>query len=200
MNRIIAMMFLMLASTAAFTQEEPDHAIHEELRAVLQGMQQAINDERYSDLEPFFHENLRVTTINQEIISERSEITKYFDRWFGEGGYLASLEISLTADNLTELYGDKSFGIARGSGLEKYVLSDGRDFDMITRWTATLVKDTDGEWRILALHIGTNFLDNPILSVAESALKESAVIGALAGLILGWLITFFYMRRKKAAT
>ena len=162
-------------------------------------MQQAINDRRYSDLEPYFHENLRVTTINQEIISQRSEITEYFERWFGEGGYLDTLEISLTADDTTELYGDNSYGIVRGTGLEKYVLADGRDFDMITRWTATVVKDTDERWRILALHIGTNFLDNPILAVAESSLKTSAASGLVAGLVVGWLITFLLMRRRKAA-
>ena len=61
-----------------------------------------------------------------------------------------------------------------------------------------MIKDTDGQWRILALHIGTNFLDNPILSVAESALKTFTVGGALVGLLLGWLITFFYLRRRKA--
>ncbi len=198
MNKFILTLFLVLASMAALPAEEADHAIHEELRALLQGIQQAINAEKYSELEPYFHENLRVTTINQEVISERSEITDYFESWFGDSGYLASLEISLTADDTTELYGDKSFGIVRGTGNEKYVLSDGRAFDMSTRWTATVIKDTDGQWRILALHIGTNFLDNPLLSVAESALMTFALGGALAGLVLGWLITFFYMRRRKA--
>lgn len=197
MNKIIVALCLILGGTAAYSAEEADHAIHEELRALLQGMQQAINAKRYSDLEPYFHENLRVTTINQEVISERSEITNYFERWFGEGGYLASLEISLTADDTTELYGDKTYGIVRGTGNEKYVLADGRAFDMVTRWTGTVVKDTDGQWRILALHIGTNFLDNPILSVAESSLKTFAAGGALAGLVLGWLFTFLYMRRRR---
>lgn len=198
MSKFILTLFLVLVSSAAISAEEADHAIHEELRGLLQGMQQAINAEKYSELEPYFHENLRVTTINQEVISERSEITNYFEEWFGEDGYLKTLEITLTADDTTELYGDNSFGIVRGTGDEKYVLADGRSFDMVTRWTATVVKDVDGQWRILTLHIGTNFLDNPILSVAESALTTFAVGGALAGLVLGLLICFLYMRRKKA--
>jgi hypothetical protein len=198
MNKVILTFFLMLASTVAFPAEEADQAIHEELRTLLQGMQQAINAEKYSELEPYFHENLRVTTINQEVISERSEITDYFERWFGSDGYLKTLEITLTADDTTELYGDKTFGVVRGTGNEKYVLADDRAFDMITRWTATVIKDADGQWRILSLHIGTNFLDNPILSVAESSLKAFAAVGALAGLFLGWLLSFLYLRRKKA--
>jgi hypothetical protein len=198
MNKTLLTLILMLASVTALPAEEADHAIHEELRALLQGMQQAINDEKYSELEPYFHENLRVTTINQEILSERSEITGYFERWFGSGGYLKTLEMTLTADDMTELYGDKTFGIVRGTGNEKYVLSDDRAFDMTTRWTATVIKDTDGQWRILSLHIGTDFLDNPILGVAESALKTFTAGGVAGGIALGWLISFLYLRRKKA--
>ena len=198
MKRIIVALAIAFAGTIAIAQEEPDQAIHEELRAVLQGMQQAINEERWSDLEPYFHENLRVTTINQEVVWERAEITDYFERWFGEDGYLDTLEIKLTADALTELYGDKTFGIVRGDGLERYILADGRPFDMVTRWTATVIKDTDGQWRILALHIGTNFLDNPILGAAESAAKSAMIGGALAGFIVGVLIMFVVMRRRKA--
>lgn len=192
-------LFFLLLSAAAFSAEEPDHAIHQELRALLQGMEQAINSEKYSDLEPYFHENLRVTTINQEVISKRSEITAYFERWFGDGGYLDKLEITLTPDDTTELFGDNTYGIVRGVGDEKYVLADGRSFDMSTRWTATVVKDDDGKWRILALHIGTNFLDNPILNKAESALITFASGGLAAGLVLGWLITFIIMRRRKVS-
>ncbi len=199
MIRYILMLAFLFVSNTALHAEEADHAIHQELRALLQGMEQAINDRRYSDLEPYFVENLRVTTINQEVISKRSEITAYFEKWFGEDGYLKTLEITLTPDATTELYGDKTYGIVRGTGDEKYVLADGRYFDMTTRWTATVMKDSDGQWRILSLHIGTNFLDNPILAKAESALMTFAAGGALLGLIFGWLITFLFMRRKKAS-
>ena len=199
MIRYILMLAFLFVSNTALHAEEADHAIHQELRAVLQGMEQAINERRYSDLEPYFVENLRVTTINQEVISKRSEITAYFEKWFGEDGYLKTLEITLTPDATTELYGDKTYGIVRGTGDEKYVLADGRYFDMTTRWTATVMKDNDGQWRILSLHIGTNFLDNPILAKAESALMTFAAGGALLGLILGWLISFLVMRRKKAS-
>ncbi len=199
MIRYILMLAFLFVSNTALHAEEADHAIHQELRALLQGMEQAINERRYSDLEPYFVENLRVTTINQEVISKRSEITAYFEKWFGEDGYLETLEITLTPDATTELYGDKTYGIVRGTGDEKYVLADGRYFDMATRWTATVMKDSDGQWRILSLHIGTNFLDNPILAKAESALMTFAAGGALLGLTFGWLITFLFMRRKKAS-
>jgi hypothetical protein len=70
---------------------------------------------------------------------------------------------------------------------------------MKTRWTATVIKDTDGKWRILTLHIGTDFLDNPILAVAENSTKYFAMAGGAAGLVLGLLIMFLWGRSRKAA-
>ena len=194
MLRKIIFLFFILAAPVAVAESEPNQAIHEELRALLQNIQKAVNEERYADLMPLFHKNMRVTTINQEVISSPEEIPEYFNRWFGPNGYLKKVEMKLTADALTELYNNNTFGIVRGSGDENYILSDKRKFDMKTRWTATVIKDTDGKWRILSLHIGTNFLDNPILDQAESALLSFSVAGFIAGIILMLLISF--IRRK----
>ena len=197
---VAALTFASAASAAvqAVAGPEPDHAIHEELRGVLAGVQAAINEKRYDDLAPFVSEKLRVTTINQETLSTRDEIAPYFKKWFGPGGFLKSLTFTLSADALTELDASKKFGIVRGSGVENYVLSDGRPFEMKTRWTATVVKDADKKWRILALHIGTNFLDNPILDAAKAALFRAAALGALGGLVVGALLAFAFGRGKSA--
>jgi hypothetical protein len=125
---------------------------------LLSGIETAINTEKYGDLAQYFHEDLRITTITQEVMFSRADIEPYFEFWFGEGGYLKKLDMKLEADALTEFYADKTIGVVRGSGDEDYVLSDTRFFPMKTRWTATVIKDTDGKWRILTLHIGTGRL------------------------------------------
>ena len=107
--------------------------------------------------------------------------------------------MSLEADELTEFYADNMIGIVRGSGDEDYILSDTRAFPMKTRWTATVIKGTDGKWRILTLHIGTNFLDNPLLSAAEDLAKYFAAGGVVAGLLLALLIGFVRGKRKQNA-
>ena len=196
MSKVIVALLVLLISPVLAAQET-DQAIHEELRGVLIGIGKAVNSEEYGSLAQYFHENLTITTINQEVISTRAEIEPYFDKWFGPGGYLKTLRMSLEADELTELYADKTFGIVRGSGEEDYVLSDSRSFPMKTRWTATVIKDTDGRWRILTLHIGTDFLNNPILSVAEESTKYFGIVGGAGGLVLGALIMFLLGRRKR---
>lgn len=174
--------------------------IHQELRSLLQGIEDAINTQQYADLKQYFTDNLHVTTINQNVITTPDGIDAYFKEWFGEGGYLKKLEIKLNADHLTQLYGDPehpSWGLVYGSGVENYQLVDGRNLDMKTRWTATVIKGEDGKWRILALHIGTNFYDNPIYHAVEKSTQYFAAGGLLVGLLLG-VFGMLILRRKKS--
>ena len=133
------------------------------------------------------------------MLSSNTEIEPYFNGWFGEGGFLKSLRMDLEADALTEFFGDKTFGIVRGSGDEDYVLSNGRFFPMKTRWTATVSKNDAGEWKILALHIGTNFLDNPVLSATERVAKYATAGFGILGLVLGLLLGYVFGRRNRPA-
>ena len=92
---------------------------------------------------------------------------------------------------------EKTYGIVQGSGEENYTLADGRFFPMKTRWTATVIKDSDGRWRIRAIHIGTNFLDNPILAKAEKSLVWAGGIGAAAGVLTAGVLAWLICRRRR---
>ena len=178
--------------------EEPNHAIHQELRGLINGIEQAINSEKYADLKQYFHKDLRVTTINQNVIVTPTGIDTYFKDWFGPGGYLRKMKIKLSPDALTELHGEgiPSWGTVIGSGNEIYELTDGRHLDMKTRWTATVAKDADGKWRILTLHIGTNFYDNPIVAAIQNSVKFYALGGFVIGLLAFGLTSLIWLRRK----
>lgn len=183
---------LILIVGSAQATEEADAEIHNELRQTLKVVESAINSGNYDDMLPVLSERIRATPINQEFLSSRSEVSRYFVKWFGKDGYLSKLEIRFTPDALTELSADKSWGLVVGSGVEKYILRDGRPYELRTRWTATMVKEEDGRWRVRGIHIGTNFLDNPILGEAEGALGKAALGGLagglLAGAVIGWLV------------
>jgi hypothetical protein len=90
-------------------------------------------------------------------------------------------------------------GIVRGSGSEFYELADGRTYPMETRWTATVIKGDDGKWRILSLHIGTNFLDNALLSAAVATAKSYVLTAAGIGVAIGLILGLLLGRRRKAA-
>jgi ketosteroid isomerase-like protein len=176
--------------------EEPDHAIHEELRGVLHQVVAAINSGQYDKMLPYLSENVEATSITQEVMSSRADVSKYFQEWFGPTGYMRKMEMTLDADALTELSPDKSWGLVRGKALEHYEAKDGDLFDFATRWTAVMVRGDDGKWRLRAIHFGTNHLDNPVLTKVRRTLVHDGIIVAIASLIVGLALGWWIGRRR----
>jgi len=177
--------------------EEPDHAIHEELRGVLREVVTAMNSGQYDKMLPYLTEDVEATSITQEVMSSRADVSKYFQEWFGPTGYMRKMEISLDADKLTELSPDKSWGLVRGKALEHYEAKDGNLFDFVTRWTAVMVRSDDGKWRLRAIHFGTNHLDNPVLTKVQRTLVHYGIIGAIVSLIVGFALGWWIGRRSR---
>jgi hypothetical protein len=207
MFKRLLIVLLLLTSAPLFAEEAPPNAaIHQELRGLLQGIETAINAEKYDDLKQYFVKELHVTTINQNVIATPEGIDAYFKKWFGQGGYLKKLDIKLNADALTKLYDannnisgateNPTWGLVYGDGIENYQLTDGRFLPMKTRWTATVVKEADGKWRILALHIGANFYSNPIFDAVKESTKYYAAGGLGIGLLLGVFLMIVLGKRK----
>jgi ketosteroid isomerase-like protein len=176
--------------------EEPDHAIHEELRGVLREVVAAINSGQYDKMLPYLAENVEATSITQEVMSNRADVSKYFQEWFGPTGYMLKMEMTLDADALTEFSPDKSWGLVRGKALEHYEAKDGDLFDFATRWTAVMARGDDGKWRLRAIHFGTNHLDNPVLTKVRRTLIHDGVIAAIVSLAIGLALGWWIGRRR----
>jgi ketosteroid isomerase-like protein len=176
--------------------EEPDHAIHEELRGVLREVVTAINSGQYDKMLPYLSENVEATSITQEVMSSRADVSKYFQEWFGPTGYMRKMEMTLDADALTEFSPDKSWGLVRGKALEHYEAKDGDLFDFATRWTAVMARGDDGKWRLRAIHFGTNHLDNPVLTKVRRTLIHDGVIAAIVSLAIGLALGWWIGRRR----
>ncbi|HVO87616.1 MAG TPA: hypothetical protein VMV45_03665, partial [Casimicrobiaceae bacterium] len=170
-----ALVALCVASFAC--AEEPDHAIHEELRGVMRAVVTAMNSSKFDDMLPYLTENIEATSITQEVLTGRQSVSNYFREWFGPTGYMRSMRMSMDADALTELAPDKSWGLVRGKALEHYEAKDGDLFDFNTRWTAVMLRGDDGKWRLRAIHFGTNHLDNPVLAKVQRTLIRDAIAG-----------------------
>ena len=198
LHMLLAVMLLFVAPRVG--ADEPDHAIHEELRGVLHEIVSSINSGQYDKMLPYLAENFEGTSVTQEVMSSRADVAKYFQEWFGPTGYMRKMEMKLEADKLTEFSPDKSWGLVRGKALEHYEAKDGDLFDFNTRWTALMARGDDGKWRLRAIHFGTNHLDNPVLTKVSRTLIRDGIIGAcialLVGLALGWWLG---NRRTRAA-
>ena len=193
----LAILLLVLASLSA-SASESDEAIHQELRQALSLVESSINSGDYEKMLPVLSDNLRATPVTQEFIKNKEAVTPYFHSWFGSDKFLKKLTISFTPDVVTELSADRTWGVVYGSGLEKYLLSDGRNYDFPTRWTATVALE-NGHWKIRTIHIGTNFTDNPLLNEARSAINKALYgaggVGLLLGLVLGFLLFTWKQKR-----
>lgn len=194
MKKILILVLALFSINAL--AEDADTAIHNELRQVLKTVTESINSGEYEKMLPVLSEQVKATPITQEFISGKQEIAPYFERWFGPDRFLKKLTISFIPDITTELSADKTWGVVYGRGVEKYTLSDGRTYDLNTRWTATLVLEDD-HWKIRSIHIGTDFMDNPLLTEAKNALIKGTLGGAVGGLLAGILLGFFIFRKKK---
>jgi len=197
-KRIAAALCALAFSCAVAAQQEPDHEIHEALRALLKEVVTAINTGQYDKMLPYLAENVEATSITQETMSSRADISKYFKDWFGPQAYMKRMEMKLDPDKLTELSPDKSWGLVRGKALEHYEANDGDVFDFTTRWTAVMARGDDGQWRLRAIHFGTNNLDNPVLTKVKNTLIRDGIIGAVAALAIGIGIGYFAARRRRA--
>lgn len=200
MKRFAAALFaLLFAGLVCAQPQEPDHEVHEALRGVLKEILTAINSGQYDNMLPYLTENVEATSITQEVMSSRADVSKYFKEWFGPKAYMKRMTMKLDADKLTELSPDKSWGLVRGKALEHYEANDGDVFDFTTRWTAVMVRGDDGRWRLRAIHFGTNNLDNPVLTKVKNTLIRDGVIGAVVALLIGLGLGIFIARRRKAA-
>jgi ketosteroid isomerase-like protein len=187
---------LLLLALPAMAAEEADHEIHQELRGILMTVQNSVNSANFDAMLPVLSKDIEATTITQEVMRGHQEVSAYFKKWFGPGGFLKKLDMHFTADALTELSADRTSGVVLGSAIESYTLADGRKYDMKSRWTATVVKEADGKWRLRTIHFGTNFLDNPILDAAKQAVVRYAALAGGIGLLAGALLGFLLARRK----
>lgn len=194
--------FIVLGLVALFCivpwafAEEPDHAIHEELRGVLREVQSAINSGQYDRMLPYLTPDVEATSVTQEVMSSRADVSKYFQTWFGPAGYMRRMTMTLDADKLTELSPDKRFGLVRGKALEHYEAKDGDIFDFDTRWTAVMAVGDDGKWRLRAIHFGTNHLDNPVLAKVQRTLVRDGIVAAVAALLVGFALGWWLGRRR----
>ena len=200
MRFTLAAFFMLLAFAhphIAFAQApssvEADKA---QLRQVLTSLQEAINEGRYDDVTKFFYKDFTATMITQEVAQTPDEIAAYFKKWItGKDAVIRKLTVAPIVEGETRIY-DGRFAVAHGRDRETYELSTGQTYEMVTRWTASLIKE-NGQWKITSFHAGVNFLDNPVLAAAGKSSIYLAAAGGIAGLFAGWLGMYLWCRRRR---
>jgi len=188
-NLIAAVVLLCLAALPTSSQAPPakDEAVHNELRALRDGLVDAINKGDIERQLTYLHPNVVVTALNGEVSRGRDGVRAYFLKMTaGPKRVVDSFHCEVMVDELTILYGAET-GIAFGSAVQDYKLTDGLNLDVKTRWTATLVKEHD-RWLVASLHASASLFDNPLLAMAKRTAYWAGGISLVVGLIVGLVI------------
>jgi len=193
-----AVAIFLLAITAAIAQVNPQEADHAALRKLKDDVTNAINTRNLAAVDGMLHKPFLSTVITQESFNETGKLRSWFDDLFSRPLLrLRHFRIQAEADEMAQIY-TGTFAVARGSTKERYELADGRGFDFDGRWTATAIK-TNGQWKVLAIHAGTNFLDNPVINAIERHTMTLAAVSTAMGVFVGFLLGFFLRRRQAKA-
>jgi hypothetical protein len=114
-----------------------------------------------------------------------------------KGAVLTSMKTEPTADILTQFLDDNT-GVCYGSTVDTYILRSGQTVLMTNRWSATVVRE-DGQWKAALVHVGTDFMDNPLLTKVSAFWRGAAIVTGAGGVILGLILGRLAARRKVAA-
>lgn len=167
---------------------------HNELRALRDGLLDAMNKGDVERELTYLHPNVVVTWHDATVSRGRDGVRAYMNRMLsGPGKIVSSFKADVQVDELTILYGGDT-GISFGSAVEHFKLTSGRNFDLPSRWSATLVQE-GGRWLIASLHTSDDLFDNPLLTMARRMAWIAGGLGLLVGLAAGFL---FGKRRRPA--
>jgi ketosteroid isomerase-like protein len=182
---------LLYAQATNTVAEDP---VHQELRALRDGLVASMNKGDIETSLTFLHTNCVITWHNAEVSRGHAGVREYHNRIMtGPTKLVESFNCELKVDELTILHGGDT-GICFGSSEEHFKLTSGKTLDVQGRWSATLVKE-NGRWLVASLHASTNLFDNVLLNLAKKAAWMTGVGSLVAGVVAGWIIG----RKLKAA-
>jgi len=188
----------LLVSSHAFAQDEVSpadsnatadatEAVHEQLRALRDRMFAAYEERDVDKLLQDVAPDVVITWQNADRNLGHAEFREFYDRMMnGENSVVKDISTKFEVDDLSVLYGEDT-AVARGTQEDRFSLNDGNEFTLLSRWTATVVRQDD-QWKVASFHVSSNIFDNPILSTATGWLMKAGLIGGIVGLILGLVI------------
>jgi ketosteroid isomerase-like protein len=189
---------LVLASTLSADQPGKEDPAHEELRALKNELTEAVNAKNLDVLLALLDDDVVVTWQNSEVSRGPEQVRAYYNRMMsGDHRVVDSIRIDPAVEELTHLYGNT--GVAFGSSKDHFKLTDGRDFELETRWSGTVVKK-NGKWKVASFHASTNMFDNAVLWIAVKRVGIWTGLGAgLLGLVLGFGVSRMLRKRTVKA-
>lgn len=172
-----------------------DKPTHNELIALRDRLLKAYDAKDIDAVLAELDENAVVTWQDATVSRGPEGVRKYYDEKVGSpDSIVKDMKTKCTIDRYSQLYNDRSTAAAAGKLDQNFTLRDGKQFQLVSPWTATLVKQGDN-WKIVAFHVSTNMFDNGVLHlyVQQNRLWAGGIAGGV-GLLIGLLLGMAFAR------
>jgi hypothetical protein len=161
----------------------------EALRKILSEVVKAINAQDIEGIIAQMHPNCTVTWWNAENSRGHDEIRAYYKRMVKDEGrilskYMTEAKLGAPA-RFVGSGGDVA--LADGSMEDEFFPIIRGPFKLSSRWSSTVAK-SDGQWKIVNLHLSANVFTNVLIAELARALWYAGAGGLVAGLLAGWFL------------
>ncbi|HVT89508.1 MAG TPA: nuclear transport factor 2 family protein [Tepidisphaeraceae bacterium] len=176
-------------TTRAVTDADPLAAINSLRTELVDSFNKGDVDRLLVHLAP----DVVITWQNGEVCRGPEQVRAYYKKMMsGPDRIVASVQSNPQVID-RHLYGD--WAVSWGVMNDHFTLTDGRDLDMNSKFTATIARSGD-EWKVTSFHLSVNVFDNAILGLAiRKASMWAAVIVGVVALVAG--IVFGRLTKRK---
>lgn len=195
---LLTFLALLLIPVVAPAQVTPaDAEADQAIIKLREGLVDSFNHGDMDRLLTHLDTNAVVTWQNGEVCEGPAAVKAYYERMM-KGDHPVVSKVSADPKVLGR-HGQGDWAVSWGNLNDQFVLTDGRELPLNSRFTATVVKRGD-RWVVSAFHVSVNAFDNPIMALAiNKSLKIAGVGGLVLGAIVGAVIVRMLRKRNSAA-
>jgi ketosteroid isomerase-like protein len=180
---LTSILILTFTFTTAMAQSNQGATeVEEAITRLRAGLVDSFNHGDIDRLLSYLDTNAVVTWQNGEVCEGAAAVKAYYDRMM-KGEHPVVSKVSAAPKVLgRHVQGD--WAISWGELNDNFLLSDGRELPLNSRFTATIAKRGD-KWLVSSFHASVNAFENPILMLA---VKKIALIGGVGGIVVGIIV------------
>lgn len=190
--------FFALPIVAFAADADPRADDRKALLEVFAEVVNAINEQNVDRMVAQMDDDATVVWLNAEASRGKEAIKAYYRRMVGTGPdtilkkYTTKAELGAPA----RFFGD--IAVADGTTKDEFFPHKRDPFALDSNWSVTCAK-LDGKWKVVHLHLSANVFNNNLLAETERMIWYAAAGGALAGLVLMFVIGRFSRPSSRAS-
>src|SRR5215813_2941197 len=190
---LVAISLLLLVNIAGAQSNVWSLEVDQAITHLREGLIDSFNKGDIDRLLTFLDTNAVVTWQNGEVCEGTAAVKAYYNKMMKGDRPVVSKVTSEPKVLGRHIQGD--WAVSWGELNDHFVLTDGGDLPLNSRFTATIAKRPDG-WKVSAFHASVNAFSNPITAVA---VKKIALVAGIGGIITGVIVGLVIasLRRSK---